>query len=63
LATTIDNEALVDSLSVTDRSPVPIVRNYLRESNYTARFTFSQKLSTQHFVKFGAGFRKPDSHS
>lgn len=56
-ANTSYNEGIVDSLSVTDRSPFPWVRNYLRESNYIARFSVSQKLSTQHFVKLGAEYK------
>jgi len=59
-ATTIYNEGIVDSLSVTNRNPVPYVRNYLRESNYTARFTVSQKLSSQHFVKLGTSYKLMD---
>ncbi len=56
-ANTIYNQGAMDSLSVIDRSPVPYVRNYLRESTYTARFTYSQKLSSQHFVKVGAAYK------
>jgi hypothetical protein len=61
-ATTAYNQASVDSLSVLDRHPVPYVRNYLRESNYAARFTFSQKLSTRHFLKLGAAYKIIDHH-
>jgi hypothetical protein len=56
-ANTIYNQALIDSLSVADRSPVPYVRNYSRESAYTARFSVSQRLSTQHFIKLGASYK------
>jgi hypothetical protein len=56
-ATTIYNEAILDSLSITDRHPVPFVRNYLRETDYAARFTYSNKLNAHHYFKAGANYK------
>lgn len=59
-ATTIYNEGIVDSLSTTDRSPFPYVRNYLRESYYTARFSYSHKLNSRHYYKAGIAYKLSD---